>query len=190
MENDRTFPSASSSEGSSNVRSRYWPDLNVQFDGFSNWNAGVRSATSCLLKSLAIVTSEAVVVGISSPSRIYLPESAFQQVGGERCCFCDVLRRFHPDSTCVTSRRCFPESGCDPATSFWFGKSLLERASRLGPLSAVRSQPARRICPLAQFRSSSLNSSRFMNVFWAPRTARSNSSILSWSAELSLFWVF
>src|ERR1039458_10788764 len=77
MENDRTFPSASISEGSSKVMSRYWPDLNVQFDGFSNRNAVVRSATSCLLKSLAIVTGEAVVVDISSPSRVYLPKSAF-----------------------------------------------------------------------------------------------------------------
>jgi hypothetical protein len=83
MENDRTFPSASISEGSSKVISRYWPDLNVQFDGFSNRNAVVLSATSCLLKSLAIVTGEAVVFDISSPSRVYLPESAFQQVGGE-----------------------------------------------------------------------------------------------------------
>src|ERR1035438_3351066 len=77
MENDRTLPSASISEGSSKVMSRYWPDLNVQFDGFSNRNAVARSATSCLLKSLAIVTGEAVVVDISSPSRVYLPESAF-----------------------------------------------------------------------------------------------------------------
>ena len=77
MENDRMFPSASVSEGSSRVMSRYWPDLNVQFDGFSKRNAVVPSATSCLLKSLAIVTGEAVVVDISSPSRVYLPESAF-----------------------------------------------------------------------------------------------------------------
>ena len=77
MENDRTFPSASISEGSSKVMSRYWPDLNVQFDGFSNRNAVVPSATSCLLKSLAIVTGETAVVDISSPSRVYLPESAF-----------------------------------------------------------------------------------------------------------------
>ena len=31
-------------------QSRYWPDLNVQLDGFSNPNAVVRSATSCLFK--------------------------------------------------------------------------------------------------------------------------------------------
>ncbi len=42
MENDRTFPSASIPEGSSKVISRYWPDLNVQFDGFLSWNAVVR----------------------------------------------------------------------------------------------------------------------------------------------------
>jgi hypothetical protein len=77
MENDRMFPSASVSEGSSRVMFRYWPDLNVQFDGFSKRNAVVPSATSCLLKSLAIVTGETAVVDISSPSRVYLPESAF-----------------------------------------------------------------------------------------------------------------
>lgn len=44
--------------------------MNVQFDGSSNRNAVVHSATSCLLKSLAIVTGEAVVVDIGSPSRV------------------------------------------------------------------------------------------------------------------------
>jgi hypothetical protein len=64
-----SFPSASVSEGSSKVMSRYWPALNVQFDGFSKRNVVVRSATSCLLTSLDRVTGEAVVVVMSFPSR-------------------------------------------------------------------------------------------------------------------------
>jgi len=77
MENDRTFPSASIPEGSSKVISRYWPDLNVQFDGFLNWNAVMPA------QEFGHSDWRSLVVDISSSSRVYLPESAFQQVGGE-----------------------------------------------------------------------------------------------------------
>jgi hypothetical protein len=62
MENARVFPSASVSGGSSKVTSRHWPALNVQFGGLSKRNAVVRSAISCLLRSLTRVTGEPGVV--------------------------------------------------------------------------------------------------------------------------------
>jgi hypothetical protein len=46
--------------------------LKLQFDGFSKRNAVVPSATSRLLKSLAVVTGETVVVVMSSPSGVLL----------------------------------------------------------------------------------------------------------------------
>src|ERR1035437_9126322 len=52
MENVRVFPSASVAAGLSKVMSRNWPALNVQFDGFSERNEVVSSATSALLTSL------------------------------------------------------------------------------------------------------------------------------------------
>ena len=133
MENDRTFPSASTSEGSSKVMSRYWPDLNVQSNGFSKLNAVVPSAISCLLKSLAIVTGEAVVVVISSRGISSGVRRFNRWEGISEFVPAVSLGGFTQKSACSPR-----ESGCDPATRFQVSGGRDSGYPRPGPLSALR----------------------------------------------------